>query len=342
MSRRRLSWLVMAWGLDSCIRTASFTPADTKPAMLSPKAFARVEGLVNLTGRPLERALFAFHFAREDRSAVIGELAKFQNHDGGFASYIESDTRWRGSSPMGTMIGLRILNEVHVPADDPQVRAAVGYLLATFDDKAGYWHALPKEVNTAPHAPWWGFNEKTGKCDVESPVFPTGAIAGYMRRYSGLVPSGFLARITQSSLRDLSAAPVEMEMPDIEMLTDLVPLLPQNQSTEAVRKLRAVLAAVVVRDPKIWRSYGVQPLTFIPGPDSPFYSGFENDVATNLDYLISTQENDCGWPLTWSWEQNDPAAWAIAKREWRGVVTLQNLERLESFHRIARESGVRN
>ena len=29
------------------------------------------------------------------------------------------------------------------------------------------------------------------------------------------------------------------------------------------------------------------------------------------------------------------AAWKLAEKEWRGVVTLENLQRLEAFHRIA-------
>lgn len=54
----------------------------------------------------------AFHLEHGSRDEVIAELAKFQNGDGGFAPYLESDNRWHGSSPMATMIGLRMLNQV--------------------------------------------------------------------------------------------------------------------------------------------------------------------------------------------------------------------------------------
>jgi hypothetical protein len=304
--------------------------------MLSAAAFAKASAFIKNTGRPLERALFAFHFEHGSRDTVIAELAKLQNADGGFASFLESDNRWTGSSPMATMIGLRILNVVGAPVEDSHVQAAVRYLLASFDQKAGYWHAQPKEANAAPHAPWWEYKDAIGKCDVESPVFPTGAIAGYLRRYSGLVPKDFLTRITKESLDYLSAAPVEMQMSDIEMLTELVRFLPEGQRAEAVRKLRNVLAKVVVRDPQQWSNYGIQPLSFIRAPNSPFYAGMEKEISVNLNYVVGKQEADGGWGLNWSWEKNDPAAWEIAKKEWRGVVTLENLEKLEAFHRIAR------
>jgi hypothetical protein len=111
--------------------------------------------------------------------------------------------------------------------------------------------------------------------------------------------------------------------------------LPANQSTEAVRKLNSVLAAVVVQDAKQWSSYNVKPLTFVHSPQSPIYKGMEEAVPANLDYIISTQESDGGWGLTWSWEDRNPAAWKLAEKEWRGVVTLENLETLNAFHRIA-------
>jgi hypothetical protein len=125
-----------------------------------------------------------------------------------------------------------------------------------------------------------------------------------------------------------------MKMPDIESLIELVRLLPPGRSTEAVRKLKSVLATIVVQDSKQWDSYNVKPLTFVHSTRSPFYAGMEQAVAANLDYVVRTQKSDGGWGLTWSWEERDPAAWKLAEKEWRGVVTLESLKTLEAFHRI--------
>jgi hypothetical protein len=170
---------------------------------------------------------------------------------------------------------------------------------------------------------------------VERPVFPTAAIAGYLQAYAALLPKGFLDRLSASSLDYLAAAPVRMKMPDIESLIELVLLLPKDQSADAIQKLRGVLATVVVQDPRQWNAYNVKPLTFVHTPESPLYAKPEEAVAANLNYIISTQKADGGWELTWSWEERDPVAWKLAEKEWRGVVTLENLERLKAFHRIA-------
>jgi hypothetical protein len=180
-------------------------------------------------------------------------------------------------------------------------------------------------------------NHTTSKCEVESPVFPTAAIAAYLQKYSGLLPEGFLDRITKSSLDYLMSAPVRMQMADAEMLAELVRRLPPGQRAEPVRKLRTVIATILVRDPTQWSTYNPQPLMFVQAPDSPLYAGLEHEVAVHLDYLIVNQQSDGGWALNWSWEKSDPAAWELAKREWRGTVALQNLEKLEAFHRVVIE-----
>jgi hypothetical protein len=234
------------------------------------------------------------------------------------------------------MKALGILTDLREAASDPHVKSVIRYLLASFDDKAGIWHALPKEANGAPHASWWDVREDTGKCEVESPVFPTAALAAYLQNYAELLPPRFLKRITESSLNYLAAAPVRMQMPDIESLIELVRLLPAGQSTDAVRKLKRVLAEVIVKDPKHWDSYNVKPLTFVHSPQSPFYPEMEQAVGANLDYIISTQKSDGGWGLTWSWEDRNPTAWKVAEKEWRGVVALENLKTLQAFHRITR------
>ena len=307
--------------------------------MLSHAAFVSSSSFIERTARPLERTLFSFYFEHGSRDAVIAELAKFQNADGGFASCIESDTRWCGSSPLGAMKALGILTSLEVPGSDPHVHALLEYLQANFD-RRGLWHALPKEANVAPHAPWWDVRADTGAAEIESAVFPTAALAGYLQNYAGFLPPGFVNRVTESSLNYLAAAPVKMKMPDVESLNVLVDSLPPGRRTAAVDKLKRVIAALVVQDPRLWTSYNVKPLTFVHSPRSPFYPGSETGIAANLDYIISTQKDDGGWGLTWSWGDRDAAAWKVAEKEWRGVVALENLRTLQAFHRLELSTGI--
>jgi hypothetical protein len=65
-----------------------------------------------------------------------------------------------------------------------------------------------------------------------------------------------------------------------------------------------------------------------------FYSGLESDVAVNLDYIIKVQQPDGGWDPNWSWSEVNASAWQAALKEIRASLTLQNLRKLQAFHRI--------
>ena len=67
---------------------------------------------------------------------------------------------------------------------------------------------------------------------------------------------------------------------------------------------------------------------------SPFLRGLEDAVAANLDYIITTQQEDGSWQPTWSWAEAWPEVWEQARQEWAGVLTLETLLTLERFSRI--------
>lgn len=299
----------------------------SSPAFSS-DAFTRASAFIQRTARPLERALFAFHFEKGSRDAVLAELAKFQNADGGFASCLEPDVRWCGSSPLGAKIALTVLDEVDAPATDPLVRSAIRYLLSTYDSVKGYWPAVPQEVNSAPHAPWWNFDKAKGRCEVESPFYPTASILAHLRPYASALPAGFLDRVTRATLDRAAAAPDPLSYADASILLDLA-----ERDAALLAKLRKTVAQILVRDPNEWVKYNPQPLSFVSSPASPLYAGIEKDVAAHLDYLIARQEADGGWALNWSWEKIDADGWAQARREWRGIVALENLRKLRAFGR---------
>lgn len=298
--------------------------------------FAKAAGFIHSAARPLERALFAFHFEKGSRDAVLAELAKFENPDGGFASCLEPDMRWCGSSPLGAKMALAILDEVGTPASDPHVQRAIRYLLASFDPAKGYWPAVPHGVNTAPHAPWWNYDDAKGRCEVESRLYPTAAIVAHLQPYATALPAGFLDRVTRSTLAYVESASEPLPFADAGILVELAERLPARDAAPLIAKLRKTVAATLVRDPQQWTKYNPQPLAFVNSPRSPLYPGLEKEVALHLDYVLAKQEADGGWALNWSWAHVDAAGWEQAKREWRGMKAIENLRKLAAFGRLAR------
>jgi len=85
--------------------------------------------------------------------------------------------------------------------------------------------------------------------------------------------------------------------------------------------------------PDRWDQYCMQPLMLVETPVSPFYEEMADDVARNLDYVIEKQSEDGSWDPNWEWGQYH-RDWQVAREEWKGYLTVQNLIKLKAFGRI--------
>ncbi len=88
---------------------------------------------IKAQGRPLERALYAYHFEGGSAAAVMDELRSFQNKDSGFGHALEPDLRLNDSSVIATTVALQRMLETHVPSDHPLVESACKYLRDTYN-----------------------------------------------------------------------------------------------------------------------------------------------------------------------------------------------------------------
>ena len=82
--------------------------------ILSKQAFTRARDFIYSKARPLERAMFAFHFEGGAVDDVLIALSQFQNEDGGFGQALEPDLRTPTSSALATGEGLYILKEARL------------------------------------------------------------------------------------------------------------------------------------------------------------------------------------------------------------------------------------
>ena len=99
-------------------------------------------------------------------------------------------------------------------------------------------------------------------------------------------------------------------------------------------RLRELALANVCTDPAAWTEYVNKPLKLAPLPGSAFAQILAESVSANLDWEVDRQSSDGGWEPNWSWRGAYPSDWEIARREWRGELTLKTLRSLRAFGRI--------
>lgn len=303
---------------------------------LSQQGMEQASAFIFTSARPLEQALCSYYFRAGKAEEVYAQLARFQNADGGFGHALEPDLRLPDSSAIATTVGLQLLRELEAPETHPLVGGTIGYLLDTYDAERERWPIIPATAKESPRAPWWHYDDDLPNRFGQFLANPRAEIAGYLYDYAGLVPGELLHTLTQAVIAHLDSLPDDMEMHDLLCYARLAETrtLPEDARAHILQKLRPAVDHVVAREPSDLEHYGLAPLTIAPSPDSPFAAMLAEAINWNLDYVIEHQQADGAWWPNWSWGDAFPEAWPTAEREWKGVITVGMLRRLQLFGRL--------
>jgi hypothetical protein len=301
---------------------------------LSSAALDRARAFILVHARPLERALYAYHFESGSTQAVFEALAAYQNPDGGFGRGLEPDIRLPDSSAIATTVALQILRELDAASDYPLVQGAMRYLLSIYDADHQAWPIIPPNVDDAPHAPWW-----TYKPDLAHHLSnPRPEIMGYCIQYADLVPAALRETLLESILAHVMTLPDKVDAHDDLLcyvrLADTAGL-PESVRDRLLEKLAGMINETASCDPVFWDGYVLRPLKVVQSPESPFRLVLNGALSTNLDYEIEHQGEDGAWWPYWSWGDTYPDEWPVVEREWKGVLTLEMLKTLRNFGRLA-------
>jgi hypothetical protein len=302
---------------------------------LSREAFNRAKQYIMTRGRDLDRNLFAYTFEGGGLKGVLSALRAYQNPDGGFGHALEPDLRTQASSAIATQQAFNYLREIKASASEAVVISGIKYLLKTFDTQLGVWPIIPPEVEEAPHAPWWSFADSAANFDGFR-ANPTAALAGHMHYYGSLVPVEFLNTVTEQLLDHLSTMPDDkMNQHDLFCYLALAESLKGARQKTVLEKLALVVPGSVENDPSKWVEYTLWPLAVAPRPESPLAPVLDKTaLEANLDYEIEEQLEDGSWPLAWSWDFIDEAAWAQAEQDWKGYHALRKLMVFRAYGRL--------
>lgn len=304
---------------------------------LDKATFEKAERFLLSSTRPLEKAIYECHFKNGDKNAVLNELLKYQNEDGGFGHGLESDFRLPYSSPMATSIGLRILSELDDMIEAHQmIKSSIQYLKSSFDKDRKGWYAVPKEVNMYPHAAWWHYDEEKEMSIIDqSWGNPSAEIIAYFykyREYAAGLDAEFLVETAIDYVKKKATFQSEHE---IYCFLKLYKVLPENFRSEIREKLRAAIAQVIVKDKSKWDKYVPRPIDFVKSPEDPKFGIPETSISENLEYVVEQLESNGVILPPWGksyYQENLLAAYD----EWTGVLTLEALTVLDNFGVIER------
>lgn len=292
-------------------------------------AIAKGAAYLKQHGRQVEKSLPAYFFEQGRAEAVIGALAAYQNEDGGFGHAFEPDMRCPESSTLATTEALAWSWQINIQPDHPMVRKAVQYLVQTCRPEEKSWLFIPQESQESPHAPWWQFNADAATTKHN----PRPQILGILWRARDYVPAGLVEELSAVVLKDFMADLPGLGMHDLFNYLRLyrTPDLPMAVQEPLAENLPAIVRAVVSMEEEAWSGYAMRPYGLLENLDDEFLPLVAAALPASLLYLVKEQEEDGSWPLTWNWGDTYPEIWPVAQKEWKSVVTLDNIRFLQSL-----------
>jgi len=287
--------------------------------------------------RPLEMALWQYHFEGGSRESVLHALSFYQNEDGGFGHALEADNWNPGSSPLTTQTAADILFQLDVPAGHPIVQGVLRYLDSgvDFNQEHRQWPGSIPSNNDHPRAVWWTYEGKEA-----FNYNPTAALAAFILRYadrsSTLYAKGLaIAReavdwlLRQEPFADKHAIFLFMRLAQYAPGHDV----PRLDELDA--RLHALVPLCICSD---LSKYGVEyvdrPTDLIDGPQHPFYPDIADAARKECQFLIDSQLPDGSWPVPWKWWNEYTDEFAVAASWWKSHIVLKHIIYLRNFGRL--------
>jgi len=132
--------------------------------------------------RPIELAIWKYHFENGSKEEVISSLSFYQNYDGGFGHGLEADSWNPNSSPYTTVKAINILDSIRfADKHHPIMKGIFKFLESyTYCSENGWYFNIPSN-NDYAHAPWWTYNEEANKIEG---IGVTAELASFILRNS--------------------------------------------------------------------------------------------------------------------------------------------------------------
>jgi hypothetical protein len=309
---------------------------------LNENDFEEIRSFVYRNARPLELALWQYHFEKGNKENVLSALLYYQNDDGGFGKAIEPDNWNPESTPYAANFAIEMLRRIDfTEIEHPLYQGVIHYLEnTTYQGYNGWFFSVP-DNDVYPHAIWWQYNHEGNEKNQNIGI--TASLSGFILRYlnSDSKLYGKAMKYTDmlfdrlksddsygdmgiggycDLFSDLQAAGLHDRF-DLSFLEDKTRALIQKRFHEYRWDFHQDMAGV------------------LPNPSVYYYSGYEQAVSDALDELIEIRPKNGVWDIPWQWYDGGKYAkeFAISENWWKSSKAIEKLLFLKAYGRLRME-----
>lgn len=300
--------------------------------------FQKAQRFIYRNARPLDFAMWKFHFENGSREDVLTALAAYQNTDGGFGHSLEADCFNPNSAPIQTWTACEILREINfTDGSHPIIKGILRYLDSgvDFSEKDNKWLNTVKTNDDYPHAVWWSYSDKDEACRDYN---PTAHLAGFIIRYADKESKLYkkAEEIAKQAYEWFRASVPFGDDHNTVCFVRLYEYLSETDTElvdmkEFADKLKEEINANICRETEKWKTeYVCLPSKFIDSKDSMFYAGNEELVQKELEITAESQLEDGSYIVPWLW-YNEYKEYELAANWWKSRILINKLLFLKAF-----------
>lgn len=292
------------------------------------KVICNAKKFIYRNARPIDLAMWKYHFENGTKDDVLSALAAYQNEDGGFAYAIEPDLWNTNSTPIATWAAIEKLNKIDFNDKSHSIISGIlKYLESGKDFTDGKWCNTVKSNNDYPHAIWWRCSNSDGVPHDN----PTISLAGFALKFADKNSALYItaSSIVKDAVNRLIENPVS-EMHTLycylelynyckELKADFI-VLPAFKSA-LYRAIRQTICA----DTDKWTTDYVCKPSFFFNRSNLIFDIIDFDLCKKeAELIIASQQKDGSFPVTWQWH-TDYKEFETAKNWWKSAIIINNL-----------------
>ncbi len=299
--------------------------------------FKKARDFVYRNARPLEFALWQYHFENGNVEKVLDILRSYQNDDGGFGG-LECDCWNPESSPIHTWQATTIIAELGFPEQAKHIiNNILRYLESgnSFSPEHNQWENVIPSNNNYPHAIWWEYSENR-----EYKYNPTASLVGFIIRFAN--PQNEIYKkacvIAKEAVADFYASIPFKEQHVLRCFIELYQYCVDAGKTELfdMEKFKSALInelkLIVCNDTSKWgREYIARPSTFVNSHNSDFYPAMSDIIKAECEFIKNSQLENGSWQVTWNWFNEYKREYAISALWWQSIFAIKNMIFLREF-----------
>ncbi|MTK12027.1 MAG: hypothetical protein F8N39_08050 [Clostridiaceae bacterium] len=281
--------------------------------------------------RAIEKAKWNYLFNNGSKEAIVSELVKYQNSDGGFGNGLEADILLPTSSSIASTEAIVIAYDYELNCEEPWFKNLLNYFENTIQKTPSFWEKVPKEVEDFSHAPWWIY-----AADTKFSPNPCAVIASAFIKYGNDGQKSLGYEIAARCIEFLNSNE-SCDEHDCYCMQRLFIILKELNSTLiddiAIKSMERIILDCLCTDESKWMEYVPQPLDLVDSPESQWHKLVEPFVGKNLSFWLNTLKADGFWSPNFSWGVDSETSRNVTEN-WVCYIAVKRVKILKAFDLI--------